>query len=424
MKKRVVITGIGVISPNGIGVEEYNTALKEGKSGIKFSKESKDLNFRCHVGGRPAVTREMIEERLPRFIASKVTNNAVLYACLSGVEAWQDAGFDIEPEKRDPDTGAVFGSGALSMDSYIGTKIYPIDQGEHKKLGTVSIPESMGSGACAFLNNILGFGNRTMANSSACITGSEAVTLGFETIQNGHAKRMLCGSSEGDGRYIWSGFDAMRILCSVSNDAPEKASTPMNERPMGFVPSGGSGALMLEELESAKSRGAKIYAEIHGAHFNSGGQREGGSMTAPNSEAVVECIQKCVSSSGIKPEEIDLISGHLTSTKGDVIEVQNWSNALGLSGDNFPYINTPKSMIGHCIGGAGSVELVATVLQLRDNYIHPNINLGNIHPAISEIVPKEKIPTEKLDKEIKTVIKANFGFGDLNCVILLSKLNE
>ncbi len=421
MNKRVVITGMGVVAPNGVGVEDFNKSLKAGKSGIRFWEESKRLNFRCHVGGKPPVTREIIEEQLPPFIAKKITNNAVIYGCLAGLEAWRDAGLDTHPEKRDPDTGSVFGSGALSMDSYIDTKIYPIDQGEHKKLGTISIPETMASGASAFLNNTLAFGNRTMANSSACITGSEALALGFETVQSGMAKRMLCGSTEGDGRYIWSGFDAMRILCSVSNDEPEKASRPMNIKPMGFVPAGGAGALVIEDLDTALERGAKIYAEILSSHFNSGGQREGGSMTAPNSDAVQECISQCIDKSGIDIREIDLISGHLTSTKGDVIEVKNWSKTLGLPKEEFPYINTPKSMIGHCIGGAGSVELVACLLQMRDGYIHPNLNLGEIHPEISELVPAERIPTTRVDREISTVIKANFGFGDLNCVILLRK---
>ncbi len=421
MNKRVVVTGIGVVSPNGIGIEEFNDAMKNGRSGIEFWEESKRLNFRCQVGGKPSVTPDMIEERLPPFIAAKVSNNAVLYGCLAGLEAWRDAKLPENPETRDPDAGAVFGSGALSMDSYIDSKIYPIDQGEHKKLGTISIPESMGSGGSAFLNNILGFGNRTMANSSACITGSEAVALGFETIQSGRAKRMLCGSTEGDGRYIWAGFDSMRILCSVSNDKPEEASRPMNEKPMGFVPSGGSGALVLEELESALERGAHIYAEILSSHFNSGGQREGGSMTAPNSDAVQECIRQCVSKANIDVGEIDLISGHLTSTKGDTIEIRNWIEALGLNGVDIPYINAPKSMIGHCIAGAGSIELVGTILQMRDGYVHPNLNLGNIHPEITALVPEEKLARERVDKEINTVIKSNFGFGDLNCVILLRK---
>ncbi len=420
-KKRVVITGMGVAAPNGVGVESFNEALKEGRSGIKYRADLKELNFRSHIGGQPPITEELIKEKLPAFIASKVTNDAVKYACLSGLEAWQDAGLEVETGVRHTDTGVVFGSGALGLDKYIMGRLAPIDAGENKKLGTVAIPESMSSGAAAFLNSILGFGNRTMSNSSACITGSESVSMGFEMIQDGRAKRMLCGSTEGDGRYIWGGFDAMRILCSVSNDNPEEASRPMNERPMGFAPAGGSGAMVLEDLDEALARGAKIYAEILGAHFNSGAQTDGGSMTAPNSTAVQECIRNCVSDAGIEANEIDLISGHLTSTKGDVIEVKNWSEALGRKGDTFPYINTPKSMIGHCIAGAGSVELVACLLQLHHGYIHPNINLGNIHPDIAEIVPKEKIPTKRLNKDINTVIKANFGFGDLNCVILLRK---
>jgi 3-oxoacyl-(acyl-carrier-protein) synthase len=260
-----------------------------------------------------------------------------------------------------------------------------------------------------------------MANSPACITGSEAITLGYELIQSGRSKRVLCGSTEGDGKYIWGGFDAMRILSSKDNDHPERASRPMSHDPQGFVPSGGAGALVLEDLDAALERDATIYAEIKGAYFNSGGQRNGGTMTAPNSEAVVECIRRCMEQSDESPSEIDLISGHLTSTKGDVIEVHNWSKALGFEKDSFPFINTPKSMIGHCIGGAGSVELVACILQMRDNYVHANLNLDHVHPEISSRIPEDKMPLKRVDTEINTIIKSNFGFGDLNCVVLLKK---
>ncbi len=419
-EKRVVITGIGVVAPNGVGTDSFNSALREGKSGIRHWPELEELNFRCQIGGIPAVSQEMIEEKLPKFIASKITNKTILYGCIAGLEAWRDAGLEVE-NSRKPQMGAVFGSGAPGLDTFIIKHLANIDAGNNKALGTIAIPESMSSGPSAYLNGILGFGSRVMSNSSACITGSESVSLGYELIKSGKATTVLSGSTEGDGRYIWGAFDAMRILCSVSNDKPEEASRPMSEKPMGFVPAGGSGALVLEELESAQARGARIYAEILAAHFNTGGQTNGGSMTAPNSEVVQECIKAAVLEAKIDPSEIDLITGHLTSTRGDSVEIKNWSEALGLSGDAFPYINTPKSMIGHCVAGAGSIELVADVLQMEHGYIHRNLNLKPIHPAISEIVPADKIPTSTIEKPINTIIKANFGFGDLNCVIVLRK---
>lgn len=422
-KNRVVITGLGVVSPNALGVSAFSDALKKGTSGISHWERLQEINFKCQIGGVPPVTEEYKEKILPEFIAKKIQNNAVIYACLSGLEAWSDAGLQVDPGNYDSKTGMIIGSGALGLDSFIETKIYPIDQGNHRKLGSRSVPESMSSGAGAYLNSVLGLKGRILSNSSACITGSEAILQGFELVQSGRMERMLCGSSEGDGRYIWGGFDAMRVLCSDSNDNPARGSRPLSATSSGFVPSGGSGALVLESLEAAQARGARIYAEVLGGDVNSGGQRNGGSMTAQNPDAVLACISTTLEMSGIAPSEIDLICGHLTSTKGDPVEIKNWKDALGLGGDDFPYINTPKSMIGHCVAGAGSIELVASTLQLHEGFIHPNINAEEIHPEIRELISVKKIPTTLIEKEINTVIKANFGFGDLNCCLILKKYN-
>lgn len=417
--KRVVITGLGVVAPNAVGVTAFDRAIQDGVSGITHWPEHADLNWRCHVGGAPDVSDELLNEKLPAYIAQKLNNRGILYACLSGVEAWEDAGLEVLSRETDYDTGAAFGAGALSLDNFITSKTTAIDEGKNRTLGTITIPQAMASGASAFLNQIIGMGNRVMSNSSACITGSEAVSQGYEWIKRGKAKRMLCGSTEGDGRYIWAAFDAMRILCSAYNDQPELASRPLSSTPMGFVPGAGAGALVLEDLDSALERGAKIYAEVLGSFANTGGQRSGGSMTAANPEGVARCIQGCIDDAGISPNDIDYINGHLTSTKGDVVEVRNWVKALGRAGDNFPHINATKSMVGHCIGGAGSIELVATVLGMNGGYVHPNLNAEQVHPEILDLVAPDKIPTKKVEKDIDIAIKANFGFGDLNCCVIL-----
>ena len=335
-------------------------------------------------------------------------------------------GLEPNTEERDFTAGMIFGAGDLSFDSFINREFpaYPIDNGDSRRLGSRTISECMNSGGAAYLNSILGLGNRIQSNSSACITGSEAVLMGYEYLSQGRADKMICGSTEGDGRYIWAAFDAMRVLCSNSNDNPEFGSRPMSDSSSGFVPSGGSGALVLETLESAKARGVKIYGEILGGHVNSGGQRSGGTMTAANPEAVVDCITRAMDSAGISPDEIDLINGHLTSTKGDPAEIRNWVKALGRSGKDFPLINTPKSMIGHSVAGAGSVELVASVLQLSKDFVHANLNVENIHPEILSEIFGGCIPTSCQSKEVNTVIKANFGFGDLNCALVLRKYKE
>jgi len=415
---------MGVVAPNGLNLGEFREALKSGTSGIKRWKNLEEIKFKCQIGGKPPLTQEYKAEHLPDFIAQKVKNNAVIYACLAGLEAWKDAGLEIAPGTYDKRNGLVMGSGALGLDSFIDSKIYTIDQGNHRRLGSRSVPESMSSGAGAYLNGILGLRGRVLTNSSACITGSESVLHGLEMIQSGKMDRVLVGSTEGDGRYIWGGFDAMRVLVSDSNDNPEKGSRPMSANSAGFVPSGGSGALVLESLETAQARGAKIYAEILGGEVNSGGQTNGGSMTAQNPDAVVDCITTAMENAGIKSEDIDLIAGHLTSTKGDPVEIKNWTKALKLTKETFPYINTPKSMIGHCVGGAGSIETVACALQLSEGFIHPNLNVENIHPEIESMVPLEKIPNQLIQKDIQTVIKANFGFGDLNCCLVLKKWNN
>lgn len=422
-KKRVVITGIGVVASNGIGAENFEKALRAGTSGIKHWEELDKLNLKCQIGGTPDLDSINLSDHLPRLFAEKMTNKGIIYACLAGLEAWKDAGLEPNEENVDHSAGMIMGAGDLSFDSWINREFpaYPIDRGEGRRLGSRAISEGMNSGAASYLNNLLGLGYRIQSNSSACITGSEAVVQGYEYISSGKVDRMLCGSTEGDGRYIWAGFDAMRVLCSDSNDNPSFGSRPMSSTSTGFIPSGGSGALVIESLESAQARGAKIYAEILGGQFNSGGQRGTGTMTAPNSEAVVKCIKDAIEIAGISPDEIDLVSGHLTSTKGDPIEVRNWVTALGRSGKDFPYINAPKSMIGHSIAGAGSIELVACALQIKNDFIHPSLNTEEIHPEISSEIFGGCIPQSCLETQVNTVIKANFGFGDLNCAIVLRK---
>ena len=287
INNRVVITGIGVVAPNALGAADFEVALKEGRSGIRFFEESQSLNFRCQIAGKPLITEDYKARFFDDYYQNKLDNNAIIYACLAGFEAWENAGLTHHQDQIDFDSGMIIGSGALGLDGSNHAVFSKILAGNNKRLGSRAIPESMSSGAAAYLNKILGLGNRILSNSSACITGTESVLLGYEHLKLGKAKRMLCGSTEGDGIFIWGAFDAMRILTSDSNEDPTNGSRPMCDSSVGFVPGSGSGAMVLETLESAQSRGAKIYAEILGADVNSGGLRDGGSMTAPNSNAVV-----------------------------------------------------------------------------------------------------------------------------------------
>jgi 3-oxoacyl-(acyl-carrier-protein) synthase len=190
------------------------------------------------------------------------------------------------------------------------------------------------------------------------------------------------------------------------------------------VPSSGAGAMLIESLESALERGVPIYAEVLGGCINSGGQREQGSMTAPNSSAVKSCISKAIVEAGVNSEDIDLINAHLTATAMDATEVQNWSLALQKSGKNFPYINSLKSHVGHALAAAGSLELVSSILELSQGFIFPNLNCDTIHPDILEIVDEEKIPRTLLKKNLTIIAKASFGFGDVNACVILKKYSD
>jgi 3-oxoacyl-(acyl-carrier-protein) synthase len=209
----------------------------------------------------------------------------------------------------------------------------------------------------------------------------------------------------------------MRVLCRKFNDNPAAGSRPLSATACGFVPGSGGAMLVLEELETALARNARIYVEVIGGYVNCGGQRMGGSMTAPNPEGVKRCIRGAVADAGINPAEVDAINGHLTATYADPLEVTNWAEALERTPDNFPYINSTKSLIGHCLGAAGAIESVASVLQIYKGFLHPSINSEDVHPDIEKFA--QKIPQKCLEfPQLKIIAKAGFGFGDVNsCVI-------
>jgi 3-oxoacyl-(acyl-carrier-protein) synthase len=198
----------------------------------------------------------------------------------------------------------------------------------------------------------------------------------------------------------------------------------MSETAAGFVPGSGAGALVLESLESALERKATIYAEVLGGNINSGGQRNGGTLTAPNSEAVQRCITNAMADAKISSNEIDVINGHLTATSKDALEIENWTVALQRKGTEFPYINSLKSMVGHCLAAAGAIESVASVIQLKEQFVFPNINCEDIHPEILALIATEKIPQKASDRDINIIAKASFGFGDVNACVIFKKYSK
>ncbi|WP_109300926.1 beta-ketoacyl synthase [Aquimarina sp. AU474] len=421
--RRVVITGLGVVSPNGTNVSNFKRAIQQGTSGIRYIEQLKELKFSCQVAGFPVYKKNYLNNYFNSIQLKGLNASGMEYGVISGIDAWKDAGFSInKTDTPNWDCGVIFGTGILGVDKF-REAVYKVDQGKVRRLGSTSVTQTMASGISAFLGGMLGCGNVVTTNSSACSTGTEAILMGYDRISSGKAEIILAGSTSDSGPYVWGGFDAMRILPYKYNDNPTVASRPMSATASGFVPGSGAGALVIESLDSALKRGASIYAEILGGHVNSGGQRNGGSMTAPNSVAVQQCITKAIENSNIKATQIDAINGHLTATGKDSTEIQNWSEALGRSGIDFPYVNSLKSMIGHCLAASGSIESVATVLQLKENFIFGNINCEDLHPDIASVVSRDRVPVQTIYTSPNIIAKASFGFGDVNACIIFKKYN-
>jgi 3-oxoacyl-(acyl-carrier-protein) synthase len=305
------------------------------------------------------------------------------------------------------------------MDTISETLVPMVNAGRVKRMGSSVVEKVMASGSSACLGGILGLGGQVTTNSSACTTGTEAIADAYFKIKEGRCNRMIAGGVEGSSPYTWAGFDAMKVLSKNHNDAPEKGSRPLSASSSGFVPGSGAGLLMLEELETAKARGARIYAEIAGAEVNSGGHRNGGSMTAPSSAGVVRCIQKALQRAHMRGDQIDLINAHLTGTFADPHEVMNWKLALQLPEGQFPFIQATKSLIGHALGAAGGIESVACVLQLYHGFIHGSINNEDLHEDL--VAYRKNILQKSEKKELQVVAKASFGFGDVNGCLIFKK---
>ncbi len=418
--RRVVITGLGIIAPNGHGIKEYEHALRNGISGISHQSKLEDLKFGCHVAGVPK-NIEAIQEQYFTQEQLMSMNSNITYASIAAIDAFKDAGFELPAEDSDVDwdMGAIIGTGIGGMDT-TGAKLVPMtDAGRVRRMGSTIVEQVMGSGVSAKVAGLLALGNQVTTNSSACSTGTEAIADAVYRIKAGLAERMLAGGAEGSSEYIWAGFDAMRVLNKNFNQDPTKASRPMSASAAGFIPGSGAGILMLESLESAQARGARIYAEIIGQFINCGGHRQGGSMTAPNPNSVQRCIRSALKSAGIAGHQVNAINGHLTATFADPHEVTNWQKALGVEPEHLPYINSTKSMIGHGLGAAGGMEAVACVLEVYKDFVHGSLNCEDLHEALK---PFEKsIVRKTIETPIDILAKASFGFGDVNACLIFKK---
>ena len=424
MSRRVVITGLGVCAPNGVGLTDFTQSLLEGKSGIRHQPILEKLGFGCQIAGEPLVKDNLIDNYFTPLERRGLNATGIVYGVIAGVDAWKDAGLEKnETEEPSWDRGILFGTGILGVDKF-REAIHLIDDGNVRRLGSTSVIQTMASGISAYLGGLLGCGNQVTTNSAACTTGTEGIIMAYDRISQGKAEIILTGSCSDSGPYVWGGFDAMRILPRAYNDNPSKASRPMSASASGFIPGSGAGAIILESLESALKRGAHIYAEVLGGEINSGGQLGEGSMTAPNSIAVQRCIRNAIQNSGIATSEVDVINGHLTATTKDALEIENWSIALNRSGKDFPFINSFKGSIGHCLAAAGSIESVATILQFQEKVVFKNVNCDDIHTEIQSLISEDCIPRKTMNHIPRIIAKASFGFGDVNACVIFKAYSE
>jgi 3-oxoacyl-(acyl-carrier-protein) synthase len=423
--RRVVVTGLGVVSPNGVGVKAFLSALRGGISGIKFESRLRDLNFTCQLMGASEICEDALSSVLnPEQM--RATNSCMRFAALAGVECWKDAGLHwkmgVQDTPVDWETGIVFGNGVGGMDT-IAEKVVPLtSSGQLRRLGSTAAEQTMSSNTSALLGGLLGVGAQVSSNSSACATGTEAVVNAFRHIRHGYADRMVAGSAEGSSVFTAACFDSMRVTARGFNSTPERASRPLSATASGFVPGAGAGALLLESLDSAERRGVRIYAEVLAATMTCGGQRNGGSITASNPEGVRRCVRSAVEESELAGKRIDYINGHLTATGADSKEIDNLRCALNIDDRDFPWINSTKSMIGHALGASGAIECVATILQLEHCFVHPSVNCEDLHPGVASIA--SSVVQVRKEVDLQTALKTSFGFGDVNACVIFSKWNS
>lgn len=422
--QRIVVTGMGLVAPGAANVPMFAAKLRAGESGIKFWPEAADLGMGCQVAGMPDVRGELLDDLLPP-PRRRVLNPIMEYAALAAIECWKDAGLFFDDQmntEADWDTGVTVGTGIGSIDVLTMTVGPLVAQRQYRRLGSRIVEKMMASGPAAALSGIFGLGGPAVSVNSACSSATSAIHRAVQTLRLGLCKRQLAGGVELLSLHTAAAFDSMRVVCPHFNAQPERASRPLSASAGGFVPAGGAGFLLLETLESARSRGARIHAELAGSYENCGGQRGGGSMTLPSSEGAVRCVTGAFADGRTLPDEIDYVNAHLTGTIGDAKEVSNLARSLGRDLRQMPWINATKSLIGHTLGAAGAIESIATILQIQGGFLHPSLNCEDLLPELAELV--SRIPASTISKQVDTALKTSFGFGDVNACLVIRRWDE
>lgn len=405
--KRVVVTGMGIVSCLGNNKQTVLESLRNGQSGIQFKDEYKELGMRSHVAGSVHIDlEELIDRKVKRFMG-----NAAAYAYIAMQQAIADSGLSKE-DVSNPRTGLIAGSGGASSENQVLAADIMREKGI-RRVGPYMVPRTMASTVSACLATPFKIKGLNYSISSACATSTHCIGNAVEQIQFGKQDIVFAGGGEEEHWTLSMLFDGMGALSSKYNDTPETASRPYDETRDGFVIAGGGGVLVLEELEHARARGAKIYAEVTGY----GASSDGVDMVAPSGEGAVRCMQQALSTIS-KP--VDYINTHGTSTPvGDLKEIQAIREVFSKSG--VPPLSSTKSLTGHSLGAAGVHEAIYCLLMMENNFITASANAEVEH--MDENVSDMPIVTEMRDnQELETVMSNNFGFGGTNACLVFQKL--
>ena len=404
--RRVVVTGMGVISSIGNNIKEVTNSLQTLKSGISLNEINKEMGLRSHISGniKKLELDKLIDRKIYRFMG-----DAAAYAYLSSLEAIENSGLAKE-EISNIRTGLIMGSGGASSKDQIDSADLLRAKGV-KRLGPYRVTRAMGSTVSACLSTALKIKGINYSLSSACSTSAHCIGTGMEQIQLGKQDVMIVGGAEAEHWGMTSLFDAMGALSTKYNATPEKASRAFDNDRDGFVIAAGGGSLILEELEHAKKRDAFIYAELTGY----GATSDGEDMVSPSGEGAYRCMEMAWNMIGKK--DIDYINVHGTSTPaGDIIELKSIKK---LFVDPIPLISSTKSLTGHSLGAAGVHESIFSIIMLNGGFVTQSVNIDNLDESA------KGFPILNENKEIKlnTVLSNSFGFGGTNATLIFEKIN-
>lgn len=403
--RRVVVTGMGIVSSIGNNTEEVTASLREAKSGISRVEEYAELGFRCQVHGAPNIDVEaLVDRRAMRFHGRGTAWNHIAMD-----QAIADAGLSEEEVSNDR-TGIIMGSGGPSTRTIVDSADITREKGP-KRVGPFAVPKAMSSTASATLATFFKIKGINYSISSACATSNHCIGNAFEMIQYGKQDRMFAGGCEDLDWTLSVLFDAMGAMSSKYNDTPSTASRAYDKNRDGFVIAGGAGVLVLEDLETALARGAKIYGEIVGY----GATSDGYDMVAPSGEGAIRCMKMALSTVEGK---IDYINPHATSTPaGDAPEIDAIRQVFG-SGDACPPIAATKSLTGHSLGATGVQEAIYSLLMMHNNFICESAHIEELDPAFADM----PIVRKRIDNaQLNTVLSNSFGFGGTNATLVFQR---